>query len=103
MKHLLTSAIIILGNFCFAQQVFTVDNFSKDYYGKIQVNDTAEVFSKGSVGIYDRKTNKQLSKVASEELALMLHDGGAVANHKSLPYGEQSLIMYEDVNFDGKK
>lgn len=87
----------------FAQKEFTVDNFSKQYYGKIQISDTSEVFSKGWVAIYDRKTNKQLIKVTSDELALTLHEGKAIANVKSLPYGEQSLIMYDDFNFDGKK
>jgi hypothetical protein len=86
-----------------AQTVFTVDNLSKQYYGKIQISDTSEVFSKGWVAIYDRKTNKQLIRVVSDELAMSLHKGKAIANIKSLPYGEQSLIMYDDFNFDGKK
>lgn len=55
------------------------------------------------MAIYDRKTNNQIIKVTSDELALTLHNGKAFANIKSLPYGEQSLIMYDDFNFDGKK
>lgn len=101
-----TLAIILLAistSLTYAQKVFTVDNFSKNYYGKIQISDTSEVFSKGWVAIYDRKTNKQIIKVVSEELALTLHEDKAIANIKSLPYGEQSLIMYDDFNFDGKK
>lgn len=81
--------------------VFTVRNFSKDYYGKINIDDTSQVFSPGWIAIYDQKTNKELIRVTSEELALTLHDGQPVANIKELPYGEQSLIIYEDVNFDG--
>ncbi len=54
------------------------------------------------MAVYERKTKKQLIKVASDELALTLHDGKALANIKSLPYSEQSLIIYEDFNFDGK-
>jgi len=103
MKILATILLTILTMLTFAQKVFKVDNFSKDYYGKIQISDTSEVFTKGWVAIYDRKTNKQLIKVTSDELALELHDGKAVANIKELPYGEQSLIMYDDFNFDGKK
>lgn len=95
--------IFITSNLTFAQTVFTVDNFSKDYYGKVEISDTTEVFSKGWVAIYNRKTNKQIIKVVSEELAFSLHDGKVFANIKSSPYGEQSLIMYEDYNFDGKK
>jgi hypothetical protein len=103
MKFTATLAALLTSTFCWSQTVFKVNNFSKDYYGKVFISDTSEVFSKGWVAIYDTKTNKQLIKVAAEELALSLHDGQAKANIKSLPYGEQSLIMYEDYNFDGKK
>jgi len=103
MRTLATILLTSLTSLTFAQKVFTVDNFSKVYYGKIQIADTSEVFSKGWIAIYERKTNKQIIKVVSDELALTLHDGRAVANIKSLPYGEQSQIMYDDFNFDGRK
>lgn len=83
--------------------VFTVRNFSKDYYGKVNIEDTSQVFSPGWIAIYDQKTNKELIRVTSDELALTLHNGQPVANIKELPYGEQSLIIYEDMNFDGIK
>jgi len=103
MKILATILFLFFTGSGFSQTTFTVDNFSTDYYGRIQISDTAKVFSKGWVAIYDSKTKKQIIKVASEELALSLHDGKAIANIHALPYGEQSLIMYSDVNFDGKK
>jgi hypothetical protein len=103
MKILATILFLLFTGSAFSQTTFTVDNFSTDYYGKIQISDTAEVFSKGWVAIYDRKANKQIIKVVSDELVLELHEGKAIANIKSLPYGEQSLIMYEDLNFDGRK
>lgn len=103
MKTIATISLTILTTLTFAQKIFTVDNFAKEYYGKIQISDTSEVFSKGWIAIYERKTNNQIIKVMSDELALTLHDGKAFANIKSLPYGEQSLIMYDDFNFDGKK
>lgn len=90
-------------NFCFAQTTFTVNNFSPLYYGKVYVADTAEVFSKGWVAVYEKKTNKLLIKVDAEELAVDLHDKKLLANIHQLPYGEQSVIMYEDYNFDGIK
>lgn len=103
MRTLLTTLLLTLTSVTFAQNVFTVDNFSKGYYGRIQIDDSSKVFSKGWIVIYDRRANKQIIKVVSDELALTLHEGKAIANIKSLPYGEQSLIMYEDFNFDGKK
>lgn len=42
----------------FPQSVFTVDHFSKAYYGKIAINDPTKVFSPGWVAIYEYKTNK---------------------------------------------
>ncbi|AYN05649.1 hypothetical protein [Flavobacterium sp. 140616W15] len=103
MKYLTTTLLLFLFNFTFAQTTFKVNNFSKAHYGKIFIANTSQVFSKGWVAIYDKKTNKQIIKVESEELALSLHNGKALANIKQLPYGEQSLIMYEDYNFDGIK
>jgi hypothetical protein len=103
MKYLTTTLLLFLFNLTFAQTTFKVNNFAKDYYGKIFISDTSEVFSKGWVAIYDTKSQKQIIKVEAEELALSLHDGKALANIKQLPYGEQSSIMYEDYNFDGIK
>jgi hypothetical protein len=103
MKTLTTILFFALTHLAFAQTVFTVDGFAKDYYAKVEISDTSEVFSKGWIAIYNRGANKQIIKVISDELALSLHDGKAVANIKSLPYGEQSLIMYDDFNFDSKK
>jgi hypothetical protein len=87
----------------FAQKTYDVQDFSKDYYGKIYVAEPSEVFSKGWVAIYEKKTHKQLIKVNAEELSVETEDGKAKANVKELPYGEQSAIIYEDFNFDGIK
>ena len=106
MKSMRTNIIILFTLFIkltSAQTVFTVDSFAADYYGKVEIDDTAQVFSKGWVAIYERKTNKEIIKVVSDELALSLHHGKVIANIAELPYGEQSLIMYDDFNFDGKK
>lgn len=104
MRYLTAAALLsFVFHRTFAQVTFTVDNFSKDYFGKIFIADTSEVFSEGWIAVFDKKTKKQLIKVDSDELALSLYEGKALANIKELPYGEQSLIMYEDYNFDGKK
>ena len=103
MRTLTTAVFFIIANLAFSQTIFTVDSFSRDYYGKISIDDTTEVFSKGHIMIFERKTHKQIIKVSSDELALNLHDDKVVANIKELSYGEQSLIMYNDYNFDGIK
>lgn len=85
-----------------AQQTYVVEDLSPAYVGRIYIADTAAVFSPGWVAIYSRKSHRQLIKVASEELALSLHAGKALANVQELPYGEQSLIISKDFNFDGR-
>jgi hypothetical protein len=103
MKWILTLFGLLNAYYLSAQIEFKIDNFSKDYYGKVNVADTNDVFVKGWVGIFDSKSNKELIHVESEELAFSFHDGKVIANIHELPYGEQSLIIYDDFNFDGKK
>ncbi len=103
MKTIITFLLLIATQLIFAQTIFTVDNFSNNYYGQVQINDTTQVFSQGWVGIFDKKTKKQLIKVDSQELTFELHEDKVLANIKELPYGEQSQILYEDYNFDGIK
>lgn len=103
MRIFIIACLALLSLFSSAQVTFKVDDFSKDYYGKVFIGDTSETFSKGWVVILDRKTNNEIIKVRSTELAYELHAGTLKANIRSLPYGEQSLIMYDDFNFDGIK
>jgi uncharacterized protein YecE (DUF72 family) len=88
-----------------AQQSFSfkIDGFSDKYYGLVQVNDTADVFKAGTVKVFDKATRKELMHTKSDELTFDLHDGQVKANILEAPYGEQSLIIYEDFNFDGVK
>lgn len=95
--------ILIITGTVFGQKTFDVQDFSEDYYGKVYLEQPAEVFSKGWVAIYQKKTNKQLIKINSEELVGDTEDGKIKANVKELPYGEQSAIIYDDFNFDGIK
>ena len=87
------------------QVTYDVENFSDDYSGKIYFSDTTEVFSKGWIAIFDKKTNKQIIFEASEELSFdaQAHGNKIIANIQQLPYGEQSHILYNDFNFDGLK
>jgi hypothetical protein len=103
MKIKLLLALLFGAVYIHAQNTFVVENFSPNFFGKIFIADTSEVFSKGWIAVYEKKSNQQIIKVTSDELALSLHDGKLLANIKQMPYGEQSLIMYEDYNFDGKK
>ena len=87
----------------FAQATYTVDDFSPDYRATIYVVQPEEVFSPGWISIEDKKTKKELFKVESGELAIDAENGKVTSNIKELPYGRQSVIQYEDFNFDGIK
>ena len=86
-----------------AQVTFPVRGFSDKYRGEVFIADTSEVFSPGWVAIYNQRTGEELIKEESDELTFNLHDGNLEANVLELPYGEQSAIIYNDFNFDGKK
>jgi len=103
MRRIIFILIFLLSKIAFCQTTFIVDNFSKDYFGKLFIADTTEVFSKGWVAIFDKKNKKQLVRINSDELTFELHKSKVLANIKELPYGEQSQIFYEDYNFDGVK
>ncbi len=90
MKQILFIIFLLISKLVFSQKTFIVDNFSNSYYGKIFIADAKEVFSKGWVAIYDKKTKKELIKVKADELTYELHDRKVLANIKELPYGEQS-------------
>jgi len=94
--------LLCLAHSAAAQKDYRVDDFSPAYFGKIHLDDTTQVFSAGWVAIYSKKTQKQVLKVESEELALELHEGKVQSNIQQLPYGEQSLIISRDFNFDGR-
>lgn len=104
MKNFVCFFIVLMASInIFGQKIFDVQDFSKDYYGKVYIESPTEVFSKGWVEIYQKSNNKKLIKVSSDELVGETEDGKIKTNVKQLPYGEQSVIIYEDFNFDGIK
>ncbi len=103
IKYILFLPFLFIVVISDAQQVYTVKNFSPDFSAKIKIEDTSNQRHKGWIGIYDKKTNKQLIRVNNSNIHIELHNGKVVANIKELYYGEQSIIMYEDFNFDGIK
>ncbi|WP_298546794.1 hypothetical protein [uncultured Aquimarina sp.] len=90
----------------FSQTEYFIEDFSDEYYGKVYVNQgfENEVFKQGKIIIYKKKTKKEIIKINSEELAFEHNEKGAIkTNTLQLPYGEQSVLIYEDFNFDNIK
>ena len=105
MKRILILCFIVLGwlHSVFGQVTFNIDGFSEQYYGKVYFSDTTQTASAGWVEVYDRSTKKKLIHVDADELSFDLHDGEIKANIAEIPYGEYSVLLYEDYNFDGIK
>lgn len=91
-------------------QTYQIQDFSDDYYAIIK--STAEVDSETNsiVEIRDAKTKKILiSQPADIDIDYELDNSDAhqlgdkiSANIVSLPYGESSVLIYDDFNFDNK-
>ena len=105
MKKIITLCFLLLGwlNSAFGQATFNIDGFSKQYYGKVYYADTSALTTAGWVEVYDRTTKKKLIHVDADDLSFDLHDGKIKANIAEFPYGEYSVLLYEDYNFDGRK
>ena len=105
MKRTLILCFIFLGwlHSAFGQATFNIDGFSEQYYGKVYFSDTTETSSAGWVEVYDRTTKEKLIHVDADELSFDLHNGKIMADIAEIPYGEHSVLLYEDYNFDGVK
>lgn len=87
-----------------ADEVLYTVPISDDYYAKVFQEDNESVSSPGWIAVYSKKTNKELIKVNSDDLYIDIGDDGNISvNVLELPYGSQSVIIYDDFNFDGIK
>ena len=104
-KILLLATLTFSLHFCAnAQQTYAVEDFSDKYYAKLYVYQNDSDDYEGWVAVYNKETNKQLAKVEIDRLYFDLNDDGNVkANVMELPYGEQSVLIHDDFNFDGEK
>jgi len=98
--------LLLITQAAFSQRVFTIDSLSPKYYARVKIAACdADGYCKGAgwVRVYERKSGKMLINLAADDLALWLHDRKVTTNVMELPYGEQSVIIYNDFNFDGIK
>jgi len=86
-----------------ARKTYPIGPFSDEYHATVTVEDSSEVFRPGAVSVFDSKTGKRIIHVTAEELTVDVAQGKVTPNIKQLPYGEQSVLIYEDFNFDGRK
>lgn len=86
-----------------ARKTYPIGAFSEKYHATVTVEDTNDVFRPGAVSVFATQGGKRLIHVESDELAFEVRSGAASPNIKQLPYGEQSVLIFDDFNFDGRK
>ncbi|MBB5942945.1 hypothetical protein [Xanthomonas sp. 3307] len=84
---------------------YELQDFSDRYRATLEVEDNDGVFRPGIVRVFARGNATPLLEVASPELVVDTDAKGTKvkANVHELPYGEQSVLIYDDFNFDGIK
>ncbi|WP_279361727.1 XAC2610-related protein [Xanthomonas sacchari] len=84
---------------------YDLQDFSDRYRATLEIEDSGEVFRPGIVRVFARGNATPLLEVASPELVVDTDakSGKVKANVHELPYGEQSVLIYDDFNFDGIK
>jgi len=85
------------------QKVYPIGHFSDEFRATLSVEDTNDVFRRGSVAVFARRSGQRLLRVDSDELTLEVENGQVAANIQELPYGRQSVLIYEDFDFDGRR
>lgn len=113
MKFLFSILAVCCFSGLFAQIDFPVriHDFSDEFEGLIDLNDDDtlvvsqydEYVPKYVIRIIDKKTNSEALKAYTNGFPyyLLNEEDEAVPNIKELPYGSQSVLIYEDYNFDG--
>ncbi|KPL61875.1 hypothetical protein AO065_05140 [Pseudomonas viridiflava] len=88
-----------------ARKTYALQDFSDQYRATVEVAATDETFRPGVINVYGKDSDKPLIRVQSDELVLDTDakTDKVKANVQELPYGEQSVLIYKDFNFDGIK
>lgn len=102
MKKYLALLLFLSLNLQAQQQddIHLVD-FSDKYTGVVSVIHDGEEETNCTVTLYDKKGTKIFSEPAFLSEYDLDEGNRARTNVKELPYGEQSILIFEDFNFDG--
>ncbi|MCO8165734.1 hypothetical protein NJC38_26730 [Pseudomonas sp. 21LCFQ010] len=87
------------------RSTYNLQDFAEHYRATLEISAEDEVFRPGIIRIYNKQDGAELLQVRSDELVLNTDPktGKVKANVHELPYGEQSVLIYDDFNFDGIK
>jgi hypothetical protein len=85
-----------------AQKEYAIGHFSDELRATVTVEETQDVFRPGFVSVFERKSGQRLLRVEADELAFELDHDEIEPNVMELPYGRQSVVIYDDFDFDGR-
>lgn len=103
MRRLLVLLTLSLTTLLTQAKTFKVDDFSPQYHAIITIDSCDQDWCSGAgtIKIYDNHTKKPILTSKSDNLSFELHNDAPQSN-VAQTYGENSSIIFEDFNFDGK-
>lgn len=105
MKKLLF-VLLLMPFFASAQESYDLVDFSDEFSGKIIVDDNQEnsdLETNCTLNIYQKKNGKLIFSKPALYSEYDFEDSKIKSNIQEIPYGEQSILIFEDFNFDGKE
>lgn len=105
MKKMLF-VLLLMPFFAWAQESYDLVDFSDEFSGKIIVDDNQEnsdLETNCTLNIYEKKNGKLIFSKPALYSEYDIEDSKVKSNIKQIPYGEQSILIFEDFNFDGKE
>ena len=105
MKKMLF-VLLLMPFFASAQKSYDLIDFSDEFSGKIIVDDNQEnsdLETYCTLNIYQKKNGKLIFSKPALYSEYDIEDSKVKSNIQQIPYGEQSILIFEDFNFDGKE
>lgn len=97
---------LLFSGFANAQESYDLIDFSDEFSGKIIVDDNQEnsdLETNCTLNIYQKKNGKLIFSKPAFYSGYDIEDSKVKSNIQEIPYGEQSILIFEDFNFDGKE
>ncbi|WP_312901830.1 FG-GAP repeat protein [Chryseobacterium taichungense] len=103
IKYKSLMLFLIIGNFTFGQANFELNDASKNFDVKINVEacDKEECKGKATIELFDKKTFKKFQTLTSDDLNFYLNENQKPTANVIQLYNEQSPLIFDDFNFDG--
>lgn len=106
MKHVFIFIVFLtLTAISFAQYNFSIKDGSDNYYVNFSVEKCSESNCEGKaiIKLFDKKTDKLFQEFISDDLYFFFDGSGNPTVNIIQLYNEQSVLIFDDFNFDGSE